>query len=60
MSTAALAEVFFTRQPWSRRIVPSRSSTSMPVRAGRMKSRTAHWMEPRVSPVMTAVGGASP
>ena len=60
MSTAALAEVFFTMQAWSFFITPSRSSTSMPTRAGRMKSRTAHSMEPMVSPVMTAVGGASP
>ena len=60
MSTAALALVFFTMQRSSAVMVPSRSSTSRPTSAGAMNSSMAHFSEPSVSPVITAVGGASP
>ena len=60
ISTAALAEVFFTMLECSLYIMPSKSSISMPSKAGRIKSSMAQRMLPLVSPVITAVGGASP
>ena len=60
MSTAALAEVLWTMERWRQAMTASRSIRSMPMRAGAMKSFTAEATEAFVSPVMTAVGGASP
>ena len=60
MSTAALGEVLWTMEPSSRSMTASRSIRSMPAMAGLIYSSMAQRMEGMVSPVMTAVGGASP
>ena len=60
ISTAALAEVFFRMAFCILRMMPSMSSISIPRMAGAMNSRMAVSMEPHVSPVITAVAGASP
>ena len=60
MSTAALGVVLWAMQPSSRLMTASRSITSIPTRAGRIYSRMAQRMDAVVSPVITAVGGASP
>ena len=56
----SLAELFRTIQAWSFFSMSSRFSIFIPVIAGAMKSSTAQRMLPMVSPVITAVGGASP
>ena len=60
ISTAALALVLRSAQPWISCRIALRSATSMPIRRGPMSLRITSMIEPWVSPVITAVAGASP
>ncbi|MCY1305724.1 hypothetical protein D9M70_555470 [compost metagenome] len=60
ISTAALALVLRSRDVWMRSVIRLRLAISCPIRRGRMNLPMASMMEPCVSPVITAVAGASP
>jgi hypothetical protein len=60
ISTAALALEFFSSAPWISCVMRLRLAISSPISRGEMNLRIASMIEPCVSPVITAVAGASP
>lgn len=60
ISTAALALVLRSAEPWMICRMALSSATSMPTRRGAISLLITSMIEPCVSPVITAVAAASP